>query len=132
MWLPLQLVLEYIGRAAAWLAVTAAFGAAAALLATLAMRRPWRTAWPRLVLGGVLGTIAGASLAYRFGLPEPLTFRVWCRAVPLAWSAGGAAVGVALAWAWEHFRPSRRAGAAGDAPDPATSAPEQAEGSGDS
>ena len=128
MWLPLQLVLEFVGRAAVWLAVMAGLGIAVAVLAALATRRPLRTAWPRLVLGGVLGAMAGASLAARFGLPEPLEFRVWCRPVPLAWSAGGAVVGVALAWAWDRFRPSRPAGSTAPDPAPATPAPEPADG----
>lgn len=97
MWLPLQLVLEYLGRSAAWLAVMAAFAVAAALLVALAARRPWRSAWPGLVVTGLLGTLLGASLADRFGLPEALAFGVWRRTVPLAWSAGGALFGAAAA-----------------------------------
>jgi hypothetical protein len=36
MWLPLQLVLEFLGRSVTWLAVMTAFGAAAALIVALA------------------------------------------------------------------------------------------------
>jgi hypothetical protein len=125
MWLPLQLVLEFLGRSVAWLAVMAAFGAAAALIVALAARWPWRSAWPRLVLAGLVGAVLGASLADRFGLPEALVFGVWRRAVPLAWSAGGALCGAA-AWGLARLRKPRpaatlprdpgRAGAAG-APD---------------
>jgi hypothetical protein len=97
MWLPLQLVLEFLGRAAAWLAVLALIGAAAGLLVTLGFRRPLRSAWPHLMTAGLLGGLLGASLADRFGLPEPYAFDVWCRPVPLAWSAGGALLGAAAA-----------------------------------
>jgi len=96
-WLPLRLVLEFLGRSAAWLAVMAALGAAAALLVTAFARRPLRHAWPRLVLAAVAGAVLGASLAYRFDLPEAFEFEVWRRSVPLAWSAGGALLGAAAA-----------------------------------
>jgi hypothetical protein len=108
MWLPLQLVLEFLGRAAVWLAVMAALGAVAGLLVALAARRPLRSAWPLLVVCGILGAIAGASLADRFGLPEALDLRVWRRSVPLAWSVGGALFGAAAAWAAAWWRAARR------------------------
>ncbi len=108
MWLPLQLVLEYLGRSAAWLAVMAALGTAAALLVALAARRPWRSAWPGLVVAGFLGALLGASLAVRFSLPEPLVFGVWRRAVPLAWSAGGALLAAAVAAFLRSLRPPLR------------------------
>jgi hypothetical protein len=104
MWLPLQLVLEFLGRAAAWLGVLTALGAAAGLLVALASRRRWRSARPLLVVCGILGAIAGASLADRFGLPEALDLRVWRRSVPLAWSAGGALLGAAAAAAGARWR----------------------------
>ncbi|MBM3695447.1 MAG: hypothetical protein FJW79_05895 [Actinobacteria bacterium] len=97
MWLPLQLVLEFLGRSAAWLAVMAALGAAAALLITAARRRPLRSSWPAMTLAGVAGAVLGASLAYRFGLPEAFEFAVWRRTVPLAWSTGGALAAAAAA-----------------------------------
>lgn len=97
MWLPLQLVLEFLGRSAVWLAVVAVLGAAAALLVTALARRPLRTAWPLVLFGGIVGAVLGASLAHRFGLPEALALRVWRRAVPLAWSGGGALLGAAAA-----------------------------------
>lgn len=97
MWLPLRLVLEFLGRSAAWLAVLAAIGALAALLVAILARRPLRSAWPGLVAGGIIGGLLGASLADRFGLPEPFAFEVWRRTVPLAWSAGGALLGAAVA-----------------------------------
>jgi hypothetical protein len=103
-WLPLQLVLEFLGRSAAWLAVLAAIGVAAALAVGIAARRPLRSAWPGLVAGGIIGGLLGASLADRFGLPEPFTFEVWCRSVPLVWSAGGALVGSAAAALWPRRR----------------------------
>ena len=108
MWLPLQLVLEYLGRSAAWLAVMIAFGVAAALLVAPAARRPWRLAWPWLVVAGLGGALLGASLADRFGLPEALAFRVWRRAVPLAWSAGGALLAAAIAAFLRSRRPAPR------------------------
>jgi hypothetical protein len=114
MWLPLQLVLEFLGRSLVWLAVMAAFGAVAALVVTAAARRPLRSAWPATALGGLVGAVMGASLADRFGWPEPLVWRVWRREVPLAWAAGGALLGAAAAWAVVRFRSSRPA----KAPDP--------------
>jgi len=107
MWLPLQLVLEFLGRAAAWLAVLAAIGAGAGVLMTLAFRRPLRSAWPGPAAGGIVGGLLGASLADRFGLPEPYAFDVWCRAVPLAWSAGGALLGALAAVLWQRWRRPR-------------------------
>lgn len=107
MWLPLQLVLEFLGRSLVWLGVMAAFGAAAALVITAAARRPLRTAWPVTALAGVAGAVMGASLADRFGLPEALVFRVWRREVPLAWAAGGALLGAAAAWAVARFHGAR-------------------------
>jgi len=106
-WLPLQLVLEFLGRSAAWLAVLAAMGALAGLLVAVAARRPLRSIWPGLLAGGIVGGLLGASLAHRFGLPEPFTFRVWCRAVPLVWSAGGGLAGALAALLWQRWRRAR-------------------------
>jgi hypothetical protein len=122
MWLPLQLVLEFLGRSVTWLAVMVAFGAAAALIVALAARWPWRSAWPRLVLAGLLGAVLGASLADRFGLPEALAFAVWRRVVPLAWSAGGALCGAAAAWGLTRLRQRRTAAILPPDPDPAAAA----------
>ena len=119
MWLPLQLVLEFLGRSVVWLAVLAAVGAAAACLVTGLARRPLRTAWPLLVVAGILGAVLGASLADRFGLPDAPALRVWRRTVPLAWSAGGAVLGAAAAWAVARFRHARQA----TAPTPGTPPP---------
>jgi len=77
--------------------VLAAFGVAAALLIALLLRRPMRSAWPGLIAGGIIGGLLGASLADRFSLPEPFTFEVWRRVVPLTWSVGGALLGAAAA-----------------------------------
>ena len=107
MGLPLQLVLEYIGRSVAYLGVMAGFAIAAAFAVTLAARRPWRSAWPGPMTAALLGALLAASLVDRFSLPEACTFRVWCRAVPLLWSAGGALLGAAAVWAW-HWARSRR------------------------
>jgi hypothetical protein len=109
MWLPLQLVLEFLGRSLVWLAVMAAFGTVAALAVTAAARRPLRSAWPVTALGGLVGAVMGASLADRFGWPEPLVWRVWRREVPLAWAVGGALLGAAAAWAIDRLRAARRA-----------------------
>jgi hypothetical protein len=122
MWLPLQLVLEFLGRSVTWLAVMTAFGAAAALIVALAARWPWRSAWPRLVLAGLVGAVLGASLADRFGLPEALVFGVWRRAVPLAWSAGGALCGAAVAWGLARLRRPRPAATTPPDPNPAEAA----------
>lgn len=116
MWLPLQLVLEFLGRSLVWLAVMAAFGAVAALVVTAAARRPLRTAWPWTLLAGLVGAVLGASLADRFGWPEQLVLRVWRREVPLAWAAGGALLGAAVTWAVVRFRSSRPV----KAPEPGT------------
>lgn len=104
MWLPLQLVLEFLGRSLVWLAVMAAFGAVAASVVTTAARRPLSTAWPWTALAGLVGAVMGASLADRFGWPEPLMLRVWRREVPLAWAAGGAVLGATAVWAVERIR----------------------------
>ncbi|MFH1331464.1 MAG: hypothetical protein ABIJ48_12570 [Actinomycetota bacterium] len=109
MWLPLQLVLEFLGRSAVWLAVMAAMGTAAALLVTSLARRPLRAAWPLLAAAGIVGAVLGASLADRFGLPEGLAFLVWRRTVPLAWSAGGALAGAVAAWWIGRHREAGRA-----------------------
>ena len=116
MWLPLQLVLEFLGRSLVWLAVMAAFGAVAALVTTVVARRPWRTAWPWLVTAGLTGAVLGASLAHRFGWPEALVFRLWRRDVPLAWAAGGALFGAAAGWGLAVWRQRRRAPAAAPLP----------------
>ena len=111
MWLPLRLVLEFLGRSASWLAVLAAIGGLVALLVALLLHRPLRSAWPGLIAGGVIGGLLGASLADRFGLPEPFTFEVWRRVVPLAWSGGGALLGVAaVALRQRRQRPAEAAG----------------------
>jgi low affinity Fe/Cu permease len=122
MGLPLQLVLEYVGRSAAFLGVMAGFAVVAASALTLARRRPWRSAWPGPVTAALLGALLAASLVARFDLPEAFTFRVWCRAVPLVWSAGGALLGASSTWAWSWARNRRRpappaAPPSGDAPD---------------
>ncbi|MBN2112635.1 MAG: hypothetical protein JW785_00750 [Acidimicrobiia bacterium] len=104
MWLPLQLVLEFLGRSAAWLAVMAALGAAAALAVNQLARRPLRRAWPHLVMAAWAGAVLGASLADRFGLPEALEFAVWRRTVPLAWSVGGALLAAIGAELWRRRR----------------------------
>ena len=104
MWLPLRLVLEFLGRSAAWLAALTALAVLAALVITLVLRRPLRSAWPGLIAGGIIGGLLGASLADRFGLPEPFTFEVWRRVVPLAWSAGGALAGAAAAALRQRLR----------------------------
>jgi|GEM_PF-1580761 len=106
MWLPLQLVLEFLGRSAVWLGVMAALGGAAALAVNQLARRPLRRAWPCLVIAGWVGAVLGASLADRFGLPEAIAFAVWRRTVPLAWSLGGALLGAAAAELWRR-RPRR-------------------------
>lgn len=116
MWLPLQLVLEFLGRSLVWLAVMAGFGAAAALLITAAGRRPLKTAWPATALAALAGAVMGASLADRFGWPEPLVFRVWRREVPLVWAAGGALLGAAAAWGLARWRQQRRATGAAPLP----------------
>jgi hypothetical protein len=97
MWLPLRLVLEFLGRSAAWLGVMVAIGAVAALLMTAVSPSLTRSSRRLLVAGGIVGALLGASLAYRFTLPEAFTFEVWRRSVPLAWSAGGALLGAASA-----------------------------------
>jgi hypothetical protein len=101
-WLPLRLVLEFLGRSAAWLAALTALGLLAALLLALVLRRPLRSAWPGLIAGGIIGGLLGASLADRFSLPEGFTFEIWRRPIPLAWSAGGALLGAAAAVLWSR------------------------------
>jgi len=105
-WLPLQLVLEFLGRSAAWLGMMAALGTAAALAVNLLARRPLRRAWPHLLIAGWAGAVLGASLADRFGLPEALEFAVWRRTVPLAWSVGGALLAVTAVELWRRRRPA--------------------------
>jgi hypothetical protein len=95
-----------------WLAVMSAFGAAAALLVTVAARRPLRTAWPWIATAGFIGAVMGASLADRFGWPQPLVFRVWRREVPLVWAAGGALLGAVAAWGLSYRRQRQQAAAA--------------------
>lgn len=107
MWLPLRSVLEFLGRSVTWLAVVAALALAAAALVTFLSRRPLRSAWLRPFWGAVLGALLGASLADRFGLPEPLVFLIWRRDLPLAWTVGGALLGAAVALWWHRVLPRR-------------------------
>jgi hypothetical protein len=104
MWLLLRLVLEFLGRSAAWLAAVAALAGVAALLVALATRRPARAAWPVLATAAVVGALAGASLAYRFGWPEAWRIGVWGRSLPLAWTVGGALLGAGAAVLWDRLR----------------------------
>lgn len=129
MWLPLQLVLEFLGRTAVWLAVMAALGSAAALAVTALARRRLRSAWPALFLAGLAGAVLGASLADRFGLPEALDWRVWRRTIPLAWSAGGALLGAAAAWGITRRRETRAATAGPALPAATPTRPAVPEGS---
>jgi hypothetical protein len=91
MWLPLDLIAEFLGRGATWLAVMTGIGGTAGLLVSTGGRRLRSSdgRW-RLFVAGVVGAILGASIMNRFSLPEALAFEVWRRQVPLAWSAGGA------------------------------------------
>ena len=106
MWLPLQLVLEFLGRSRAWLAVMAALGAAAALIVAAAARRPGGRRgpdWSSPDWWGRSGRLGGRPLRSARGPRLP----VWRRAVPLAWSAGGALLGAAaVAWAVARRRGS--------------------------
>lgn len=91
----LEVVVDLLARTAVWLAAVCALAAAAAV-------PPW-TAWGRGVvrwrsalIGAILGALALASLAHRFGLPDPGSFAVWRRPAYLVWTAGGGLAGSAL------------------------------------
>jgi uncharacterized membrane protein YeaQ/YmgE (transglycosylase-associated protein family) len=110
MWLPLDLVAEFLGRSVTWLAVMAGIGGTAGLLVSTGARRLRSSGTRRrLCVAGIVGAILGASIMTRFSLPDALIFEVWRRRVPLAWSAGGALL-VAVATA--TLLGLRKAGAA--------------------
>jgi hypothetical protein len=109
MWLPIQLIAEFGGRSITWLAVMAALGATAGLLLAAAVRGlRSRAVIGRLVAAGIVGALLGASIMRRFSLPEAVSFQVWRREVPLAWSAGGALVVAAAAAAFIRVRRVRK------------------------
>jgi hypothetical protein len=97
MWLLLRLVLEFLGRSAAWLAAVAALAGVVALGLAPVARRPLRRVYPGTAAGALLGGLLGASLWYRFSWPEVLIVEVWRRSLPLAWTTGGSLVGAGMA-----------------------------------
>ena len=107
--LPLELVLEFLGRSAAWLGavalVSAALAAAAVMIARVAGRAP---SWRRAGLWALLGALLSASLIDRFEVPTALQIEVWRRDLAVVWAVAGAALGAGAA----VLLPARTKGAA--------------------
>lgn len=91
-----DIVVELLARTAVWLAALAVLSAAAASVPWAVWGRP-AVRWRAAAAGGVLGALALASLAHRFGLPDPGSLAVWHRPIYPVWAAGGALLGAAAA-----------------------------------
>lgn len=95
---PLELVLEFLGRAAAWLGAVALLAVAVTAAAYWAARAGGRArSRRRIALWAVLGALLAASLVDRFGVPNAWKLEVWRRDLPVVWSAAGAILGAAAA-----------------------------------
>jgi hypothetical protein len=104
-----ELVVEFLGRTAAWLAaelLVAGVGLAVVILVLRAAGRdlPLSTG----IWVAATGAILGASLAHRFDLPMALEFVVWRRSVPVVWSLA-AATAAAAVWGLVATRGDREA-----------------------
>jgi hypothetical protein len=87
-----DVLVDLLLRTAVWLAVLVAVAVAVAVLPWAAWGREtvrWRVA----ALAGIAGALALASLAHRFGFPDPGSVAVWRRPLYPVWTAGGALVG---------------------------------------
>jgi hypothetical protein len=91
----LDIVVDLVARTAVWLGALAALSAAVASLPWMVWGRG-AVRWRSTVLAGMLGALALASLAHRFGLPDPGAIKIWGRPLYLAWSALGALGGAAV------------------------------------
>jgi hypothetical protein len=89
-----DVLVELLLRTTAWLAALVGVAAAAASL-------PWgiwgreTIRWRMAALAGIAGALALASLAHRFGFPDPGAAAVWRRPLYPVWTAGGALAGSA-------------------------------------
>ncbi|NQV07574.1 hypothetical protein HQ535_13585 [bacterium] len=90
-----EVVVDVIAKTAVWLAVVAAIagGIAWVLVATARAARNEDQDLRRAITFGVIGAIVGASVAHRFGWPDPLDLSVWGRPLHVVWLAAGAAIG---------------------------------------
>jgi len=91
-----DLVVGVLLRTAVWLGVLVILSGAVASLPWAAWGRP-ALGWRIAVLAGVAGALLAASLAHRFGFPDPGSIEAWRRPLYPAWSAGGALAGSAAA-----------------------------------
>jgi hypothetical protein len=92
MWLPLRLVLEFLGRSAAWLAAVTALAILVGLGLAAFVGSRQESTWKPSSVGAFAGAVLAASLVYRFDLPS-FGLEVWHRPLPPIWTAGGAVVG---------------------------------------
>ena len=101
-----ELVGEFIGRTAAWLATATVLSVVGLGVASIALRLTGRRLpLPSGAWAALAGALLGASLASRFDLPEALEVTVWRRSLPVAWAIGGALI-VAAVWALAASRRS--------------------------
>jgi hypothetical protein len=92
----MELALEFLGRAAAWLGAVIVLAAAVTAAAWSLARAAGRDrSWRRTTLWAVLGALLAASLVDRFGVPNAWRLEIWKRDLPVVWAAAGAALGAA-------------------------------------
>jgi hypothetical protein len=90
----LDVVVDLLARTVVWLASLGAVAGAAASVVWGIWGRG-RVRWRTALAGGIVGALLLASLAHRFGLPDPGSIAVWRRPIYPVWSVGGALAGSA-------------------------------------